>query len=308
MNLYLYYTYKSYYLNQLLFILEENKKLHKGINFQARFLSSKKGVEQINPRIYNIIEDISTTKNFIIALTHKSLLKKDKTLQSYERLEYLGDSLLNLYVSIFLYYSFPEYSEGKLTEIRSTLVRGTYLSSLNLKIGLYKFLKSEKYKNIDLSNLSSSKKQNKVLNDIFESFIAALFIERGGKALFEFLSLTVFNKPEFKSKLDYFNNNIVPILFSELSKTELNNTIKIKENSIKEGIISDTEKPDGLIKISDNLLRNKLYDYLVRSTIIQDKNIELLTKNNDTMIKLINHFELMDTLVRLRDNDYSIKN
>src|ERR1700722_966385 len=95
-------------------------------------------------RINQIIQDISKTESFENAMTHKSYLKLDTSSKSYETLEYLGDSILQLYVTIFLYNCYPYYSEGKLNEERTLLTQGSYLSSISLRIGLYKYLKLDK--------------------------------------------------------------------------------------------------------------------------------------------------------------------
>lgn len=96
----------------------------------------------INPRITEIIESISNTQTFNTALTHKSSLKSNSTIKSYETLKFLGDSILQFYISIFLFKYFPHYSEGRLAEERIMLTQNKYLGhpKLTLKIGLYKYL------------------------------------------------------------------------------------------------------------------------------------------------------------------------
>lgn len=248
----------------------------------------------INPRINEIIGDISNTKNFNIALTHKSCRAKDISLKSYETLEFLGDSLLELYVSFFLYFSFPEYSEGKLTETRSSLVQGANLSSLSFKIGLYKYLNSEAHKK---ENITSAKKHKKVLTDIFESFIAALFIERGGKILYEFLFLTVLDKPEFKNKLDNFNSNIIPLLCPANNKMLDTLDALVKQNI--EVISSSGQTLLGSEKVVPitNLL-DQTSDINLSSGVITDDEIKAkLSLFMDKSIK--NHEDILEILVKI---------
>lgn len=248
----------------------------------ARLYSTK---ITINPRINEIIEDICNTKNFNNALTHKSCRAKDSSLKSYETLEFLGDSLLELYVSFFLYFSFPEYSEGKLTETRSSLVQGANLSSLSFKIGLYKYLNSEAHKK---ENITSAKKHKKVLTDIFESFIAALFIERGGKILYEFLFLTVLDKPEFKNKLDNFNSNIIPLLCPANNKM-----LDTPDALVKQNIEVICEK---VVPIT-NLL-DQTSDINLSSGVITDDEIKAkLSLFMDKSIK--NHEDILEILVKI---------
>lgn len=218
-------------------------------------------------RINEIIELISKTKSFKIALTHKSYHSIDSSAKSYDTLEFLGDSILDLYVSIFLYKAYPEYTEGKLTTERSLLVEGKNLSSISLKIGLYKYLNlGIDKKNIDFNNKSLNKKDIKILGDIYESFIAALFIEKGEKLLCEFLTLTILDKAEFKDKLAKLNQ--------DFSINKENNIKKDEDKDIKIGNLYRN------IEITDNRIKVKLSEYLDKSLNNQEKIIELLTKNN----------------------------
>jgi dsRNA-specific ribonuclease len=251
----------------------------------------------INPRINEIIEDISNTKNFIIALTHKSITAKDSSLKSYETLEFLGDSLLELYVSLFLYYSFPEYSEGKLTQTRTKMVQGSNLSSLCFKIGLYKYLNSEAHKKENITKASSAQAHRKVLEDIFESFIAALYIERGGKALYDFLFLTVLDKPEFKSKFHNFNSKVIPLLCLANNKmldtpdTLVKQNIKVVSSSGQTLLGSEKVVP------ITNLLDQTSDINLSLGVITDDKIKAKLSLFMDKSIK--NHEDILEILVKI---------
>ena len=76
------------------------------------------------------------------ALTHSSYnYESDNSeLPDYERLEFLGDSVLRICVSEFLFDKYPDYDEGKLTKIRSTLVSDRFISILADKISLKNYL------------------------------------------------------------------------------------------------------------------------------------------------------------------------
>lgn len=78
-----------------------------------------------------------------LALTHPSYTKeKDQnSLENYERLEFLGDSVLKLYISKILYNSFPDATEGDLSKIRSILVSDNILAQIAFNIGLNKLIK-----------------------------------------------------------------------------------------------------------------------------------------------------------------------
>jgi ribonuclease-3 len=107
------------------------------------------------------------------AFIHRSALKKIQRqcdtyfAQSNERLEFLGDSVLNLIVTSYLYNRFPHENEGFLTKLRIKLVKGSTLAWFAKKIGL------ESY--IVLSN--STVLNNNILENTFEALLGAIFLD-----------------------------------------------------------------------------------------------------------------------------------
>lgn len=91
---------------------------------------------------------------------------------SYERLEFLGDSLLGMIVANYLYMRFPEQNEGFLSKIRTKIVNGKMLGYLSERIGLHK------YAIISKQVEEAGGRQNfKIMEDIFEAFLGALFLD-----------------------------------------------------------------------------------------------------------------------------------
>jgi ribonuclease-3 len=125
------------------------------------------------------------------ALVHKSIHKAVKrytgNLQGYltqhnERLEFLGDSVLGLVVANYLYHRFPDNDEGFLTRIKTKLVNGTQLAKIARSIGLGE--------HILMSNHVVSIKgrdSQKILEDAFEAFLAALYKDLGFDAVYSFI-------------------------------------------------------------------------------------------------------------------------
>jgi len=91
---------------------------------------------------------------------------------SYERLEFLGDSLLGMIVANYLYSRFPDQNEGFLSKIRTKIVNGKMLGFLSEKIGFPKFAIISKQ--VEDSN---GRKNFKIMEDIFEAFLGALFLD-----------------------------------------------------------------------------------------------------------------------------------
>jgi ribonuclease-3 len=106
---------------------------------------------------------------------------------SYETLEFLGDSVLNFATALFLYRSFPHYTEGQMSKLKQLMVREETLAYLSQKIGLGAFLQLG-----EVEKKNRGEKKKSILADVFESFLAALYLEKGEKEVYEFLSLTLF--------------------------------------------------------------------------------------------------------------------
>lgn len=113
------------------------------------------------------------------ALTHASVAPT--RLESNERLEFLGDAIMGVVVCEFLFHSFPEYSEGELTRIKSAAVSRHTCTRISNRLGLGRFLLLGK-------GLAMNERiPGSVLAAVFESIVAAIFLDGGWKAAEEFI-------------------------------------------------------------------------------------------------------------------------
>lgn len=139
--------------------------------------------------------DIPKFKNrklFDQAFTHRSYLNETKEqLSSNERLEFLGDSILSFVVSNYLYRKYPEFNEGTLTNIRSLLVNTKSLAAISKELKFGELLKLSKGEEISMGRQNQS-----LLADVFESFIGALYLDRGIDTVVSFLDKVLLNKTE----------------------------------------------------------------------------------------------------------------
>jgi ribonuclease-3 len=146
---------------------------------------------------YNInIDKINRIEYFRQAFTHKSYCKKDIYPQyildsaklemgnpnnlldlydeSYERLEYFGDRVLKVIVSMYLFHRYPKQDEGFMTRLQTKLEDKKNLAIMSKEIGLNKFfIISKQIESMNGRNLE------KIHEDVFESFIGALFLSNG---------------------------------------------------------------------------------------------------------------------------------
>ena len=124
-----------------------------------------------------------------IAFTHGSYDAVHEVGYNYERLEFLGDSVLSLIVSEYLYKEFPKCGEGFLTKLRANYVCQKALIHYSHELGLDKYLKLE----IESNNITIS--DNEILSitaDIFESFLGAIFLDQGMEFAKEYISNIIF--------------------------------------------------------------------------------------------------------------------
>lgn len=106
------------------------------------------------------------------AFTHKSAVK-DRS-QCNERIEFVGDAVLNLVVGHYLYERYPDENEGFLTRIRTKLVSGQNLCKIAKRMNFGNFIKMN-----DRAMAKEWNNNDRILEDAFESFIGALFIDKG---------------------------------------------------------------------------------------------------------------------------------
>lgn len=138
---------------------------------------------------------LPTFKNeslFHQAFTHRSYLNESKKkVDSNERLEFLGDSILSFVVSQELFRKYPEYHEGTLTNIRSLLVNTKTLAETAKELGFGEYLKLSKGE-----EEAKGRENQSLLADSFEAFIGALFLDQGITVVSEFIKQTLFPKME----------------------------------------------------------------------------------------------------------------
>lgn len=122
---------------------------------------------------------------FLQALTHKSALNDQQQLQANERLEFLGDSILDAIVASFVYDKYPEIDEGQLTKIKSRIVNRKSLSAIGERMAIRKHLIYSQSRSINLAGLEGN---------AFEALIGAIYLDGGFMQTQKVLHNTVFRK------------------------------------------------------------------------------------------------------------------
>ncbi len=105
------------------------------------------------------------------SLLNRALTHRSKTKKNYERLEFLGDSILGFVIAEALFEKFPDFDEGKLSQVRSKLVKGVTLAKLALE------LKVDQYIILGDSEKNGTHKREKILEDVVEAIIGAVYLD-----------------------------------------------------------------------------------------------------------------------------------
>lgn len=119
------------------------------------------------------------------AFTHRSYINENRKMNigHNERLEFLGDAVLELISTVFLYKKYPQKHEGDLTSYRSALVNAVMLSSIASSLSMEDFLLLSKGESKD-----KGKARQIILANTMESLIGAIFLDQGYKVVEEFIN------------------------------------------------------------------------------------------------------------------------
>ncbi|AEV95306.1 ribonuclease III [Pediococcus claussenii] len=110
-------------------------------------------------------------------------------LKFYERIEFLGDAVLQIVVSEYLFKRYPEMPQGKLTRLRAAMVKEDSFSDFAKECHFDRYIRLGKGE-----ELSGARQRSSLLCDIFESFTGALYLDQGRDAVEEFVQKVIFPK------------------------------------------------------------------------------------------------------------------
>lgn len=135
------------------------------------------------------------------ALTHSSFASQNNIRYSYERLEFLGDAVLQLVVSDYLFKTHLHLNEGTLTKYRTILVNGSYLSECANRLDLGRWILLS-----DSSRRGGQRDNDSIMADVMESLIAAMYLDGGLEPASKWIKKHVIDeKPDYAEELQSFN-------------------------------------------------------------------------------------------------------
>jgi ribonuclease-3 len=122
------------------------------------------------------------------AFIHRSYINENSGtgLSHNERLEFLGDAVLEIIVTDFLFKKYPTYAEGELTALRSALVNAIIISSIALEIGMNEYLLLSKGESKD-----NGKARQYILANTYEALVGAIYLDQGYDVADKFITKTL---------------------------------------------------------------------------------------------------------------------
>lgn len=152
---------------------------------------------------------------YVRAFTHSSYVNENKKGEDYERLEFLGDKILDFIISEYLYVN-NHYSEGEMTKLRASYVCENALYEYSTKLKLNDFLRLGKGE-----EATGGRTRKAIVADIFEAFLAATYLKYGLEKVKEIVYDVVV--PYIENGVDLFLNDYKSLL-QELVQTDKKST------------------------------------------------------------------------------------
>ena len=140
---------------------------------------------------------------YLQALRHRSTLAEDEfgPADSYERLEFLGDAVLDLIVTEIIFDLYPQKEEGFLTKLRAKIVKGETLAVFSRELGLNKLLLlAERAQGQGIENSRS------ILSDLFEAVTGAIYLDAGYKSASSFVQGVIERYIDFENVTTTLDN------------------------------------------------------------------------------------------------------
>jgi len=158
-------------------------------------------IRQLERKLQYTFKDPSILKR---ALTHRSLYSEPE--KNYERLEFLGDAVLDHVVSEWLFNKFKTMDEGQLTKKRASLVNRTFLGMLGQKLGLVDHIIVDS--GVDIKD---QKVLKNISADIYESILGAIFLDGGEKSAIKFIHTTLIHLKDHADENSNYKGTLIEL-------------------------------------------------------------------------------------------------
>lgn len=169
-------------------------------------------IKELEQRIGYRFHDISLLKR---ALTHSSFTNEQKINRTgdYERLEFLGDAVLELTSSEFLFHEHPEVPEGELTKMRASMVCEPALAFCARDLELGKFIRLGKGE-----ENTGGRERDSIISDVMEAVTGAIYLDGGMEPARQFINRFILSDLENKRLFYDSKSNLQEVIQGKLKK------------------------------------------------------------------------------------------
>ncbi|WP_425378881.1 ribonuclease III [Spiroplasma endosymbiont of Polydrusus pterygomalis] len=160
---------------------------------------------------------IKKQQYYLEALTHNSYANEHNLTYTYQRMEFLGDAILAKEISLYLFLSFPDKNEGEITNLRSKIVREGTLAELVHRMNWAPFLLLGKGE-----IKTKGYEKNRILADIYESMLAALYLDLREETVRTFINNTLIrmvSNPGFFDQIRDYKTELQEFLQAGYART-----------------------------------------------------------------------------------------
>ena len=172
--------------------------------------------------------EIKNLKNYKAAFTHPTYSNENREATDYQRLEFLGDSILGAYASDYIYKNNPKKREGKMNLIKVNSVRRETLAEYSRDMGFSEHIRFGR-------NANQLKDTDKVLEDVFEAVCGAIYLDGGREDLEKFFAHNLYKKIDAISSKNLKNPKTI---LQEYLQTESREAIIYDTYEVKGGFAS----------------------------------------------------------------------
>ncbi|GAK30673.1 ribonuclease III [Weissella oryzae SG25] len=181
---------------------------------------------QIEFKDLSLLREALTQANYVNE--HTNFTGRD-----YQRLEFLGDAVMQQSTALYLFKRYPDWDEGQLTELRISMVQTRAFAALSRELHLDRYILLGRGE-----ERSGARNRDSLLEDIWEAFIGALFLDQGAEKVMTFLKQVMFSKiddgfydqfVDYKSKLQEYlqRNGAVTIAYTKVAERQIENNEQI---------------------------------------------------------------------------------
>lgn len=141
--------------------------------------------ENLMDFIHTITPEAQRSSLYEEAFTHASFINNNINCRDYDRLEFLGDGVLDLIVGDLVFKAHKKYKSGQLSKLRASIVEGHNLTEIAIKLGFAPYVRFDK------GERNNAQYHGHVFEDVFEAFIGALYLDLGFDYVYKFVEKTM---------------------------------------------------------------------------------------------------------------------